>query len=202
MKTDVIRREIAGHMGERRLPHVLGVEEECGRLAELFALSSQDRERLIIAALLHDITKYYSEEEHLRFLEGKGVFLTDDSRRCVKTLHALSGAYRARELYPDAVDEEVFTAIRYHTTGRAGMGLLEKLLYLADYIEPTRTFEDCVELRNYFYDRLEKGLPKEQVLNEALLLSLDMTLADLTKQNKPIHVDTLEAKADLVKTCR
>lgn len=117
-------------------------------------MSDTDREKLAFAALLHDITKSFSPEEHKQFAESRHICLPAANTDSPKTLHAVTGAYMAEELFPDDADETVFSAIRWHTTGKAGMTLTEKLMYLADFIEPTRTFPDCVRLRGYFYSRI------------------------------------------------
>ncbi len=192
-----LRKEIVPLVGDKRMPHVLGTEEECLRLAGLFRLSETDTERLATAALLHDITKRLTTEEQLLFLSTRGMTVGEDTLRSEKTLHAVTGAELARERYPSLTDDAVFGAIRWHTTGRAGMTLLEKLLYLADYIEPTRRFEDCVKLRECFYARSgeEDLLP---VLDDTLILSFDMTIGDLLRQRRPIHPDTVSARNELL----
>lgn len=154
MNRDALRKEIVNFVGEKRLPHVLGTEKECLELAGIFGMSDADREKLAFAALLHDITKSFSPEEHEQFAESRHICLPAANTDSPKTLHAVTGAYMAEELFPDDADETVFSAIRWHTTGKAGMTLTEKLMYLADFIEPTRTFPDCVRLRGYFYSRI------------------------------------------------
>ncbi len=197
MTRDTIRNEIKTMVKERRLPHIWGTEAECLRLAEIFSLDEAQTEQLATAALLHDITKYFSADEHLAYMETLGETVDESFVLSEKTLHALTGAYYARQRFPDVVDDAVFTAIRFHTTGRADMTLLEKLLYLADYIEPTRTFPDCVALRQYFYDRVAEG-DLETVLHDTLLLSFDMTISDLIRLRCPIHPDTVAARNFLV----
>ena len=193
MTRDTIRNEIKTMVKERRLPHILGTETECLRLAKLFALDEGQTEQLATAALLHDITKHFSADEHLAYMETIGQTVDESFLLSEKTLHALTGAYYARQHFPEAVDDAVFAAIRFHTTGRADMTLLEKLLYLADFIEPTRTFPDCVALRQYFDDRMAENDP-ERVLNDTLILSFDMTISDLIQLRCPIHPDTVAAR--------
>ena len=191
MTREALRKDIAPTVG-KRIRHILGTEEECLRLAALFSLSERETERLSIAALLHDITKHFSREEHLAYLSAKGLSVGEDFLRAEKTLHALTGAHYAREHYPEVTDEVIFETILYHTTGCADMTLLQKLLYLADYIEPNRTFSDCVTLRQYFYDRIETE-DRMKVLHDTLVLSFDLTISDLLKQRCPIHGDTVAA---------
>lgn len=196
--TERLCEEIKAYIDPRRLRHVYGTEEECRSLSRIFLLSEEDTDRLSIAALLHDITKRWSREEHLAYMETIGQSIDEDTLRADKTLHALTGAYFAREKYPALVDDAIFNAIRYHTTGRKGMSLLEKLLYLADYIEPSRTFPSCVSLRHCFYDCIDKTEDKEGCLDDILLLSLDLTVQELLSEKRPIHPDTLAAQCELL----
>ncbi len=197
MNRDALRKEIVNFVGEKRLPHVLGTEKECLELAGIFGMSDADREKLAFAALLHDITKSFSPEEHKQFAESRHICLPAANTDSPKTLHAVTGAYMAEELFPDDADETVFSAIRWHTTGKASMTLTEKLMYLADFIEPTRTFPDCVRLRGYFYSRIGEN-DKNAVLDSTLILSFDMTVTELISSGQPIHPDTVAARNYLI----
>lgn len=185
--------EIRRLVPKKRLRHIFGTEEEALRLSEIFGLDDGDKEKLRISALLHDITKYYTRDEHIAYLEGQGVSIDPDTLENEKTMHQLSGAFKAKELFPSLVDGTVFDAIRYHTTGRADMTLSEKLMYLADYIEPNRTFPDCVTLREYFYGRIESGEDKFKALCDTMIKSFEMTVNDLMNNGHPVHRDTTEA---------
>ena len=116
----------------KRIPHVLGTEQEAIRLAERYGA---DVDKARTAALLHDCTKKLGMEEQLELCRRFGIQLDELEQRALKLLHAKTGAAIAKEVF--GVDEEIFRAIWWHTTGHAGMTLLEKILYLADYIEPS-----------------------------------------------------------------
>lgn len=191
--SDPLYEAVRALVPKKRLKHIFGTEEEALRLALIYELDPEDAERLRIAALLHDITKYYTADEHISYLNGQGIEVEADAVKSGKTLHQLSGAYKARELFPDIVDDRIFGAIRYHTTAKADMGILEKLMYLADYIEPNRTFPDCVTLRDYFYGRINKNEDKDEVLLDTLIMSLEMTVKDLIENGHPVHSDTINA---------
>lgn len=198
MTRESILAELSKTVTERRMPHILGTEEECLRLAVQFRLSKADTAKLQTAALLHDITKSFSPEQHRAVLCEQGVTTALLYPASVKTWHAVTGAYYAKTVLPSLVDDAVFDAIRFHTTGRVCMSLPEKLLYLADYIEPTRTFPDCVRLRQFFYDAMASKDNPEAVLNKTLILSFDMTIEDLLRSRCPIHPDTVAARNDLL----
>ncbi len=182
---------------EKRWKHIFATEEEALRLSDIFDLPQSDKEKLRVAAVLHDITKYLTRDEHLALLKEMGVTPDEGTLASDKTLHQMTGAYLAKKLHPDAVDDTVFDAIRYHTTGKADMPITTKLMYLSDFIEPTRTFPDCVKLRAIFYGMIEKG-DKLRTLDEIMLIALDMTVADLKENGHPIHSDTEKAREYII----
>jgi len=166
-------------LNHRRIPHVLGTEQEAIHLAERWGADVEKARR---AALLHDCTKKLGLAEQLALAERYGAALDDLERRAVKLLHAKTGAAIAEADFGE--DSEIVSAIRWHTTGRADMTLLEKIMYLADYIEPTRDFPGVDELRRVCYEDLDAGL----------LLGLEMTIREMESQGSPIHSKTLEAR--------
>lgn len=179
---------------EKRYKHTIGVANEALNLGRIFL--PQKAEKLYLTGLLHDITKELSKEEHLILCKKYGIDI--DSNIAPKLLHAKTGAELARELYgKDYVDNEVYNGIFYHTTGRAEMTLFEIIIYLADYIEEGRTFEDCIYLRNYFYDNLENAKSYEEkleILRKTMVLSFDLTIKNLIDEEKRIDKDTIDSR--------
>lgn len=169
-------------LNHRRIPHVLGTEQEAIHLAERWGADVEKARR---AALLHDCTKKLDLKEQLDLAERYGVSLDEMERETLKLLHAKTGAAIAAAVF--GTDQELTDAIRWHTTGRAGMTLLEKIIYLADYIEPTRDFPGVEELRRTCY----------RDLNAGLLLGLEMTVREMEERGAAIHPKTLEARGTL-----
>ena len=163
----------------KRIPHVLGTEQEAIRLAERY---SADVEKARRAALLHDCTKKLEMEEQLALCKQYGIELDELEQVALKLLHSKTGAAIARNVF--GVDDELYSAIWYHTTGRANMTLMEKIIYLADYIEPTRDFPDVDVLRKACYEDLDKGL----------LLGLEMSIEEMQRMGNPVHHATVEAR--------
>lgn len=192
---DKIRSDLPGFISGRRLSHTYSVMEEASRLGRLYGLCDKDIRRLEAAGLLHDITKEKSFEEQLSLCRHFGYLYTSDDICSPKVLHSITGAYLAREKYGDTVDDIIFNAIKYHTTGRPDMSIYEKILYLADYIEPARTFGDCVKLRELFY--LADDFTEEH-LDRILLISYDMTLSSLISEGQYIHPVTVSARNYLI----
>ena len=194
MTVNELREQIRARVGnEFRFAHILGVEEECVRLAGFFGMSEEETHCLRVAGLLHDLTKQLKTPEQKALYEKYGIPFGETEENSPKTLHAVTGAYLARELYPEFVNDTVFSSILTHTTGAEEMSLSQKLVYLADYIEPGRTYESCTRLRRLFYENPE-GLEKEALLKKVLLLSFDQTLSELIEENAYIHPLTVAAR--------
>ena len=196
---NLLREELSSSMSEKRYRHTVEVEKMVVRLAELYA--PDQMMTLRAAALLHDITKEYSSDRHRMIFAQKGLTLTREDLLAPKTFHARTAAAILGERYPELCEEEVISCVRWHTTGRRGMTLPEKLVYLADYIDLSRKFENCVKLRNFFFDaHPEKMNEAERLahLRDTLILSYDMTIADLLAEGTPISPDTFEARNELV----
>ena len=174
-----LRPVALSYLKYKRIPHVLGTEQEAIRLAERYG---GDVEKARVAALLHDCTKKLDMEEQLALCRHYGIELDELEQKALKLLHAKTGAAIARDVF--GVDEEIYSAILWHTTGHANMTLLEKILYLADYIEPSRDFPGVDKLRAVCYKNLDAGL----------LMGLEMTIGEMNAMGNPVHHATIEAR--------
>ena len=174
-----LRPVALSYLKHKRIPHVLGTEQEAIRLAERYGA---DVEKARVAALLHDCTKKLDMPAQLALCGQYGIALDELEQRALKLLHSKTGAAIARDVF--GVDDEVYSAIWYHTTGHANMTKLEKIIYLADYIEPSRDFPGVDTLRKVCYEDLDKGL----------LLGLEMTIEEMTAMGNPVHRATVEAR--------
>lgn len=188
---------VKAHIDGYRYAHTCSVAAECDRLAFLFGLSFSDRARLSRAAMLHDVTKQLSTAEQVALLQRYGEEATADELASPKTLHARTAALLVRHACPELVDDGICHAIAVHTTGDTNMSLFDWLLYLADYIEPLRTFPDCVKLREVFYGGIRDGRDPYHVLYETLLRSFEMTINLLKAEGAPIHPMTLAVLTSL-----
>ncbi len=165
-----------------RIPHVLGCRETAVSLAERWGADTLDAEN---AAILHDITKKMPVEEQLQYCEKRGNINFSYRPEYEAALHAFSGAAAAALEF--GVSPEVESAVRWHTTGRADMSLLEKIIWLADYIEPNRTTPGVDEIRRL----------AESDLDEALRRALESSLRHLEENGRTPHPATREALAFL-----
>ena len=181
---DALRPIALSYLKPKRMPHVLGTEQEAVRLARRYGA---DETKARIAALLHDCTKKLDLDAQLALCERYGITLDALEQKALKLLHSKTGAAIARSVF--GVEDDVCDAIFYHTTGKPDMTLLEKIIYLADYIEPTRDFPGVEELRKTVYEDLDRGL----------LLGLNMTIDEMEEMGSPVHHMTRDARDYLMK---
>ena len=172
-------RQFPHHPRTSCYEHSVCVAYVAYRLARRWGANEEYARR---AAILHDCTKYWSLEEHLALCKQYGVALDEMERGAVKLLHSKTGAALARYVFGEP--EEVCQAICWHTTGKADMTLLEKILYIADYMEPTRAFEGVEKLRELAYADLDA----------AVLLGTEMSVEEMQQRGSPIHPNTLAAR--------
>ena len=166
-------------MRQKRVPHVMGTEEESARLANRWGVDETIARR---AAILHDCTKYLEMDEQLALCEQYGVELDELERVAVKLLHSKTGACIAKYIFGEP--DEVYQAIFWHTTANAGLNVLEKILYMADYIEPNRDFDGVERLRALAYEDLDR----------ALLLGVETSIQEMKDRQLPVHKNTLAAQ--------
>ena len=181
---DELRPIALSYLKPKRMPHVLGTEQEAVRLVRRYG---GDETQARIAALLHDCTKKLDMAQQLALCEKYGIALDELEQRALKLLHSKTGAAIARDVF--GVEDAVYDAILYHTTGKPDMTRLEKIIYLADYIEPTRDFPGVDALRKTVYEDLDKGL----------LMGLSMTIEEMEEMGNPVHHLTRDARDYLLK---
>ncbi len=195
---DALRERLAAEMSPKRYMHTTAVEAMVIRLAALYCPAQTTLLRA--AALLHDVTKECDVATQMELCRRLEIPLRSGDRYAYKTLHAKTAAALIPDNYPQFAHETVISAVRWHTTGRAGMSLPEKLLYLADYIDDSRLFPDCVRLRNYFWSANPERMTEEERavhLRRTLIMSFDMTIRALVNEGAVISPDTTDARNEL-----
>ena len=173
-----LRQQAYKWLDKRRVPHVRGCEEEAVKLA---ARWSGEQDLAAAAAILHDCTKNKTEKQHLSLMQKYGIDCDEALLAAPPLYHAVTGAAVAGEEF--SMPEEICSAIRWHTTGRPDMTRLEKIIYLADYTEPTRDFEGVEELRTLSFEDTDR----------AMALGLEMSIENLNERGKQIFHDTMDA---------
>lgn len=173
-----LREQSYAYLSPKRIPHVQGCEWEAVRLAKRWGESEEDAAE---AGILHDITKKLVLSEQLILSEKYGIINDTYETANVKLLHAKTGAALARDLFN--ISDRVYSAIRWHTTGKPDMTLLEKIIYMADYIEPNRDFPGVDKLRKLAYEDLDA----------AMALGLKMSLEDIRSYGAEPYEVTVSA---------
>lgn len=175
---DELEQVVVSLLKPNRVAHVLGCRDTAKRLARRWGADETDAAR---AGLLHDITKALDGPLQLTLCQAYGTILDSFSQKNPKTLHALTGSIVAERIFGE--NEAVVSAIRSHTTGKANMNTLEKIIYVADYMEPNRDFPGVEQLR----------CRADTDLDKALKLGLEMTLDMLKEQGREISRESGEA---------
>ena len=175
---DKLEEVVISLLKPNRVKHVLGCRDTAVALAKCWGADETDAAR---AGLLHDITKALDGPLQLTLCEAYGIVLDDFSRKNTKTLHALTGSLVAGRIFGE--NDAVVSAIESHTTGKANMCLLEKIIYVADYMEPNRDFPGVDELRKLAFTDIDG----------ALKMGLEMTLQVLRQEGRELSPESLEA---------
>lgn len=172
---------------DERYLHSIGAQEAAIELAVRFGA---DVEKASLAALIHDNAKCFKYDELLSLVEKNNFPIEDAVKSNFKIIHAYAGAYIAKQEL-GITDEDVLNAIKYHTTGRASMSLLEKIVYLSDKIEKrTRSKE--------YVNKINKVLDDTDNIDKAIFCTLDLTIRSLLDRKLPINTQTIIFWNDLL----
>ena len=180
-----IRQLLRSKLDDYRYIHSLGVADSARELAKLYGA---DEEKAYLSGLLHDIAKNMPKDEQLSLMEKGGVILNDAEKNNPALWHAMAGECYLR-LEMGITDPEILGSVRYHTTGKAKMNLMEKIIYVADYISAERNYPDVDVMRD---------LSLKHSLEKASLYSLIYTFNKQTKLQGIIHPDSVEYYNELL----
>lgn len=175
-----MKKYLNKNLTEARYKHSLGVMNTAVKLAEKY---SADINKAKIAGLIHDCAKEMHKDKLFELYELESGEADKVLRNSPALLHGAAGAFIAKNTM-GVQDKEILNAIKYHTTGRVNMELLEKIIYLADYIEPARNFDGVEKLRTLAFEDLDA----------ALILSFDNTIEVVIKRGGLIHSKTVDAR--------
>ena len=176
--------KLKADIGKARYEHSLRVMEVSKKLAERYGCPV---EKAALAGLLHDCGKLQGDINLLKLAHDFDIILDSVMKNNHELIHCVLGAAIAEKEY-HVTDQDVLNAIRYHTTGRENMTLLEKIVYIADLIEPTRNFPTVEELRKLAYEDIE----------DCMLLALDNSINYVIKKKLLIHLDSVKARNHLL----
>jgi predicted HD superfamily hydrolase involved in NAD metabolism len=171
---------------DKRFNHSINVANCAKKIAKIYNV---DEEKAYISGLIHDCAKYFTKEETIKYAKEKKIDLDEFEIESTALSHATIGASVAKEEF-EIDDVEILNAIKYHTTGKEDMTMLEKIIFMADLIEEGRNFESVDILRNLTYNNK---------IDEALLMSFNNTIKLVIDKNKIIHPKTINARNYILK---
>ncbi|WP_123052953.1 bis(5'-nucleosyl)-tetraphosphatase (symmetrical) YqeK [Clostridium sp. JN-1] len=177
---DQIIDYLKDNLKDARYEHSLSVRDTAVKLAEIYGA---DIEKARIAGLSHDCAKNMSNDDLLSIALSHNINVDNVYKENPKLLHGFIGAVVAKEKM-GIEDEEILSSIAYHTTGKRDMNLLEKIIYIADYVEPLRNFPGV--------DNLRKEVTYD--LNKAMLMAFNNTIKYVIEKEQLLHVNTIEGR--------
>jgi predicted HD superfamily hydrolase involved in NAD metabolism len=184
MTFDKMRENLKLTLSRGRFRHSEEVMNEAIRLAEFYKVNI---EKARIAGLLHDCARDAGKDEIYKVLEKYNVVLDDIQKKTPVLLHSILGSFYAKEYY-GVEDKEILDAIYWHTTGRAGMTMLEKIIFVADYIESGRNFEGVEEARKQAYKDIER----------CIVICCDLTIRYILQKGKLLHPYIIETRNEAI----
>jgi len=190
-----VRKELPLYVKESRLSHILSVEKTALLLGDFFISKgiNLSRDEIVLSALLHDITKYMDQNKLCNKL---GINLSEDDISSEKTVHAITGAFYAKNIYD--INDNIFNAILHHTVGSEGMSLLDKIIFVSDYCEETRTHAECIASREMLLHMTDsmKNSEISEILRAFDYITADIlgkTLRYLRENASHIHKTTVDS---------
>lgn len=184
MTVKEIKKLLKERLSEKRYYHSLCVAESAKELAEKYGA---DKEKAYFTGLVHDIMKDADKNEMLHTIESFDIILDSVEKNAFKLWHAIAG-YVYLQTECGVTDKEILNAVRYHTTAKMDMTLLEKIIYVADFVSVDRDYPGVDKIRKIAYENLDK----------AVFEGLSFTIQDLLENKRAIHKDTFEAYNKMV----
>ena len=196
---DLLRCEVCQRLSEKRYNHTLGVEKMAVLIGGYCMPESIDKLR--VAALLHDISKEYSEAEYFEIIKQHNIAMSEDDLAASPIWHSITAPCVVKSDFAEFADSDVLSAVYNHTVGSPDMSVFDEIILLSDYIEDGRTYRNCVMLREKFLAALEKTTGTDEAvkaLHIAVLESLENNINEFVSRGKGYHHRT-EMTRDAIK---
>ena len=193
-----LRNRISSMMSEHRYRHTIGVEKMAVYLAG--HCLPQKKLEISAAALLHDITKEFSYSRHIDIIEKAKISVDAETLSTPSVLHSFTASYIVRREFADFADAHILSAIEKHTLGDEDMSVFDKIIFLADFIEETRTYPDSITTAKFVKSSMRKKFLAHnlQILDRACIMEFDSTLAHLERCGKPVNIRTVMARNSFI----
>lgn len=168
------------NLSHDKYEHSVNVSIEAGKLATCY---DYDVKRAKLSGLIHDCAKELSVEEQIQYAKKCSFFVDELTYKIPEIIHAPASVYISKNIF-GVTDIDILSAIRYHATGKENMSIIEKIIYIADIIEPFREFNGVRRIKEAAYKDLDK----------ALLLALDSAIIYIVEKKSILHPDTINAR--------
>lgn len=190
-KIDMLRRTVGERLSEKRFHHTLGVEKMALHIGA--KIMPERLSELSVAALLHDISKEYSEAEQLKVVKKHNIVMTYEDLSSPQLWHSMTAAYVILDEFSEFATEDVLSSVTNHTTGSPDMSDFDSIILLSDYIEQGRKYERCVTLRESFISELDSAKDRNEAimaLNRAVFTSLENNINEFISRGVAYHSKT------------
>lgn len=197
----LLRSLIKERLSEKRYQHTLGVENLARRLGAVLLPDKVDE--LSVAALLHDVAKEMSYEEHVSLVKNSGVRYSEEDLLIKSVLHSLAAVPVIISDFKEFATEDILSAVTNHTLGAPNMSVFDEIIFISDYTEEGRTYPTCIEVRNYLLANISgnrSSLDNVNALHIASLKSIESTIESLGRRKEMINTRTLLTKSYLEDT--
>ena len=178
-----------------RYIHTLGVKNAAVKIARY--CYSGDVSEIIAAAMLHDISKEYSEAEQLDMMKESGIYFTDTDMMSHQVFHSFTAPYVIKKDFPEFATSNVLSSVFNHTTGAADMSLFDEIIFLADYVEDGRKHQSCITVRDALYDVFSSARDMEECimhLHLATIMALENTIVGIIKNRNVLNERTVATR--------
>ena len=189
---DALRQRVSATMSEWRFTHTAEVEKMAERIGKIYLPEKLDVLRA--AALLHDITKELTVQQHVEIIKAQLQFVTESDMLAPAVYHSLTAPYVITRDFPFFSDQDILSAVLNHTIGAPDMSVFDEIIFISDYVEDGRTYPVCVSVRENLMSRISAcSDPSDCIayLHEATIESLDNTIISLVKRGDFLHEKTV-----------
>ena len=190
-----LRYEVKQRLSEKRYKHTLGVEKMARALGEI--LIPEKIDELSVAALLHDIAKEMTYEDHLKLISESSISYSDDDLATRPALHSFAAAPVVQRDFPEYATKDILSAVTNHTLGAPNMSVFDEIIFISDYAEEGRTYYSCIEVNRNLFDNLRSHKPYDEnirILHEASLKAVRSTISSLSVRKEKINTRTMLTK--------
>ena len=195
---DRLRLLVKDFLSPYRFKHTEGVEEMSAYIGRILLPERVDELR--VAALLHDITKELSYEDHLELLNSSSINYTQEDLQTKPALHSISAVPFIERNFKDYATSDVLSAVANHTLGVDNISLFDEIIFISDYVEIGRTYPTCIEVRKYLIDNLNTNKSFTEnltVLHRASILAIDYTIQSISQRGEIVNSKTFSMRKHL-----